>query len=172
MYKEFHVSRRTRAELETLGVEAIRGWQTDQDLFDEAAAEWAGINRTDARCLDILDRKGPMSAGQLAAEVRLTSGAVTAVLDRLEAIGFVRRVRDDVDRRRVMVETTPELMRRSAPVYGPLVEEGSREMATYSLDELEVILDFLERNRRLLAKHTARIHELIAEREAGASKTG
>jgi len=70
------------------------------------------------------------------------------------------------------VETTPELMRRSAPVYGPLVEEGSREMATYSLDELEVILDFLERNRRLLAKHTARIHELIAEREAGASKTG
>jgi len=140
-------------------------------LFDESAAAWAGINRTDARCLDILDRTGPLTAGQLAAEVRLTSGAVTAILDRLEAAGLVRRVRDTVDRRRVMVETTPELMRRSAPVFGPLVEEGSREMERYSDDELEVILDFLVRNRRLLVRHTARIHELIAEREAREAPT-
>jgi len=70
-------------------------------LFDEAAASYAGINRTDARCLDIIDRYGPMTAGQVATEVRLTSGAVTAVLDRLEAVGLVRRVRQSTLAREV-----------------------------------------------------------------------
>jgi len=153
-------------------IETLRGWQTDQDLFDEAAASYAGINRTDARCLDIIDRHGPMTAGQVATEVRLTSGAVTAVLDRLEAVGLVRRVRDTVDRRRVMVETTPELARRSAPVFGPLVEEGMREIASYTDEQLEVIDDFLTRNRRLLNQHTARIHGLLAEREAVTTASG
>jgi DNA-binding MarR family transcriptional regulator len=149
------------------GIETIRGWQTDQDLFDEAVAIYAGMNRTDMRCIDIIERAGRMTAGQLGAAAHLSSGATTAALDRLEAAGLVRRVRDDADRRRVMVEVTPEVERRVGPVFAPFLEDGQVLAAGYSPDEWAVILRFMRDDRALLQKHTARIHRLIEEREAG-----
>ena len=158
------MSRRSRAELEAAGIEAIRGWQTDQDIFDDAAATYADINRTDFRCLDIVDREGPMTAGELAAASRLTSGAITAVLDRLEARGLVHRVRDAADRRRVLVQAAPDLMEQGAVIYGPIAEEGMRQIQSYSDDELELIVDFMERGREMLKRHTTRVLDLIADR--------
>ena len=158
------MSRRSRAEIERAGIEAIRGWQTDQDMFDEAAAAYLGINRTDNRCLDILDRGGRMSAGQLATAARLTSGAVTAVLDRLETAGYVRRIPDSADRRRILVEVTPRVGKESAVIFGPMVEEGAGWIVKYSDAEMETILGFLERNREILQRHTPRVMALAAER--------
>jgi DNA-binding MarR family transcriptional regulator len=166
------MSRRSRSELERAGIDAIRGWQTDQDMFDEAAGAYARINRTDGRCVDILDRDGRMTAGQLAAAARLTSGAITAVLDRLEQAGLVRRVRDAADRRRVLVEVTPRLAEISAPVFGPMVEEGAGWIAKYTDEQLETIVDFLERYREIIARHTTRVMEMTAEREREAGSTG
>src|SRR6185369_12031512 len=111
-------SKRRKRAIDALNRE-VRGWQADQELFDSTVIERAGINRTDWRCLDVLGTRGPMTAGQLAEAVRLTTGAVTGVLDRLEAAGLVRRVRDTKDRRKVIVEVTTELDRLGAPVYGP-----------------------------------------------------
>ena len=148
------------------GVEAIRGWQTDQDIFDDAAATYGRLNRTDTRVIDIVQRAGRMSAGEIATAARLTSGAVTAVIDRLEAAGYARRVRDTQDRRRVLVEVTPELDQMMRPVFGPLAEEGYAAMAEYDDDRLEFIVEFMERARASLNRHTARVHELIAERDA------
>ena len=154
-------------------IETIRGWQTDQDIFDEAAATFAGINRTDFRCLDILDRGGQMTAGQLATSARLTSGAITAVVDRLEATGLVHRVRDPADRRRVLIEVVPDLLQRSLPIYGPIIEEGVATMARYSDEELETILDFMDRGRDMLARNTTRVLALIEERDRdGTDKAG
>ena len=160
------MSRRSREELFAAGAEAIRGWQTDQDIFDDAAATFGGLNRTDTRVIDIVQRAGRMSAGEIATAARLTSGAVTAVIDRLEAAGFARRVRDTEDRRRVLVEVTPALDDWMRPVFGPLAEEGFAEMAKLSDEELEFIVDFMERVRATLNRHTARVHELLAERDA------
>ena len=62
-------------------------------LFSEAVAERAGINATDLESLDFLRREGPMTAGRLAELTGLsTGGAITALIDRLEKAGFVRRV--------------------------------------------------------------------------------
>jgi len=122
--------------------------------------ELAGLNRTDWRCLDIIGTRGPMTAGQLAAAVRLTTGAVTGVLDRLEAAGLVRRIRDTQDRRRVIVEVTDELARQGAPVYGPLIADAAEAHAVFDVDELEVITRFIRIERELLAKHTERIAAL------------
>jgi DNA-binding MarR family transcriptional regulator len=138
----------------------VRGWQADQELFDAVVSERAGINRTDWRCLDILGTRGPMTAGQLAQAVRLTTGAVTGVLDRLEAAGLVRRSRDDNDRRRVMVELTEEVDRRGAPVYGPLVADAAAAHAVFDIDELETITKFIQIERELLARHTDRVAAL------------
>jgi DNA-binding MarR family transcriptional regulator len=149
-------SKRRQAAMDTLNHE-VRGWQADQELFDSTVMERAGINRTDWRCLDILGTRGPMTAGQLAQAVRLTTGAVTGVLDRLEAAGLVRRVRDTQDRRKVIVEVTEKVARQGAPVYGPLVADAAEAHAVFDADELEVITRFIRIERGLLAKHTDRV---------------
>jgi DNA-binding MarR family transcriptional regulator len=148
----------------------VRGWQADQELFDAVAAELAGLNRTDWRCLDLLGTRGSMTAGQLADAAHLTTGAVTGVLDHLEAGGLVRRVRDAGDRRRVIVQVTDEVERRAAQAYGPLVKESAEVMRVFDADQLEVITDFVRRERGLLTRHTARLHEMVADRAGSSSK--
>jgi DNA-binding MarR family transcriptional regulator len=156
------MSRQSREALEAeLGVE-VRGWQVDQDLFDDVVAMLAGLNRTDMRCLDLVAQHGPMTAGDLATAARLTSGAITAVLDRLEERGVVRRVRDTADRRRVLVEVSVDMDALSEPVFGPFVAEASTSIAGYSDRDLKVIIRFLRNSRELLTKHTTRLHELLA----------
>lgn len=139
----------------------VRSWQADQELFDSTVIERAGINRTDWRCLDILGTRGPMTAGQLAEAVRLTTGAVTGVLDRLEAAGLVRRIRDTQDRRKVIVAVTDELDRVGAPVYGPLIADAAEAHAVFDAEELELITRFIRIERDLLAKHTERVAAMI-----------
>jgi DNA-binding MarR family transcriptional regulator len=149
-------SKRRNEAMDALNRE-VRGWQADQELFDSVVMERAGLNRTDWRCLDILGTRGPMTAGQLAEAVRLTTGAVTGVLDRLEAAGLVRRVRDTEDRRRVIVELTEEVDRAGAPVYGPLMADAAQAHAVFDADQLELIARFIRIERELLAKHTKRV---------------
>jgi DNA-binding MarR family transcriptional regulator len=98
-----------------------------------------------------------MTAGQLAAAVRLTTGAVTDVLDRLEAAGVVRRIRDTKDRRRVIVEVTDEVDRLGAPVYDPLIADAIAADAVFDVDQVELITRFIRIERELLAKHTERV---------------
>jgi DNA-binding MarR family transcriptional regulator len=151
--------------MEAEAAELVRRWQVDQDIFDEAAAAYAGLNRTDLRVIDIVQQAGQLTAGHLASEARLTSGAVTAVVDRLEALGLVRRIRDTVDRRRVLIEVVlPKLEERLGPVYGPIAEEAFRDLASYSDDDLTTILEFLRTNREFLARHIERVHALMAQR--------
>ena len=149
-------SKRRKRAMDALNRE-VRGWQADQELFDSTVMERAAINRTDWRCLDILGTRGPMTAGQLAEAVRLTTGAVTGVLDRLEASGLVRRVRDTRDRRKVIVELTDDVARQGAPVYGPLIADAAEAHAVFNADELELITRFIGIERGLLAKHTERV---------------
>ena len=135
----------------------IRKYQTDQDVFDDVASARLGINRTDARCLDIVDRHGQVTAGQLAAEARLSTGAVTTVLDRLERAGLVRRVRDTVDRRRVLVELTDEARSRAWEIWGPIAAESAEQMDRFSDAELVFLRHFLALSIDLLARHLERI---------------
>ncbi len=76
-------------------------------LFHSRVAEVMGLSTTDEKCLDLALRSdGPITAGRLAELSGLSTGAVTGVIDRLEKAGYVRRVRDPHDRRKVLVEVT------------------------------------------------------------------
>lgn len=123
--------------------EAIRANQAATDLFDETLVAFLGINRTDGRCLDIIDRFGKVSAGQLAIESGLTTGAVTAVIDRLEAAGYVCRVRDPVDRRKVWVELTDEMRGITQRIFGFYMRDGGRMLERFTPAELDAIMRFL-----------------------------
>ena len=129
--------------------------QAATDAVDEAVAERLAINRTDLACLTSLYRRGAMSAGQLADESGLTPGAITTALDRLERSGYAQRTRDEVDRRRVLVELTLLARQTAADLYAPVIEAGQAGYAHYSLEELRLLRDFLQRARQTQAEHVA-----------------
>src|SRR4051794_27325872 len=134
----------TKAELIGELFSAVRANQLGTDKMDGTAARAMGVNRTDMRALDIVERLGPIAAGRISIDAGLTSGAVTAVIDRLERKGYVRRVPDPDDRRRVLIEKTEKLDKISKRLYGPLVERSLPWLDKFSVGELEAIIRFLK----------------------------
>jgi DNA-binding MarR family transcriptional regulator len=142
----------------------IRANQRATDTVDEAAAHAMGVNRTDSKCIDILDQHGRMSAGELARQSGLTTGAVTSVIDRLERLDYVRRVADPADRRRVLVELTPRLQRMIEELMGPLGDAGFPLIDRYSDEQLELLIEFTRIGREIQERHAAWLRERLRER--------
>ncbi len=160
------MTRKTKSELIEELIGAVRANQLATDKMDDAAARCLGVNRTDSRCLDVIERLGPVSAGRLATEAGLSTGAVTAVIDRLVAKDYLRRVPDPDDRRRVLVEITDLLEERAGHLYGPLAEESVPALSRYSVAELELITGFLRMGTEMVERRTAAVRAELA-REAG-----
>lgn len=141
-------------------IHLARAHEAANDAFDEVAREKLGINRTDLRCLNIIENDGPMTAGRLAELSGLTTAAVTSVLDRLERAGYARRVREQRDRRQVLVEITPLLAERATPIWGPLGEEARSTLARMSAEELQALIDFYRLGIELNERHIERVRHL------------
>ena len=124
-------------------IEVNRAYQSAVEKMDEAFCKLLNVNRTDGRCLDVIDQRPGITAGELAVAVGLSPGAVTTVLDRLEKRGFVTRTRDPEDRRRVTLRLTPEANRLAWEAYGPLGEMGGPFIQEISDEELKAIIRFL-----------------------------
>lgn len=123
--------------------QAVRLDQVANARFDEVMNRFLGINRTDGRCLDLLDQNQRMTAGQLAEKAGLTTGAVTALIDRLEMAGYIVRKRDETDRRKIWVELTPFTRTIVARIFGQFEEIGALMTSGFSEAELEAILRYL-----------------------------
>jgi DNA-binding MarR family transcriptional regulator len=115
------------------------------------------VSRTDLNCIDIIGLRGALTAGELAAESGLSTGAVTAVIDRLEDAGYARRVRDDEDRRRVKVEVTPKLQRRADEIYTPMVEEWQALMSRATTEQLRLMVEFMREANDVKPRHMKRV---------------
>jgi DNA-binding MarR family transcriptional regulator len=124
--------------------EAVRTSQTTNDMFDDALCQFLAINRTDGRCMDVVDRFGRVTAGQLATESGLTTGAVTVVIDRLEAAGYVVRIRDPLDRRKIWIETTPLVRSITEHIFGHFETLGPVLLQRFSAKQVAGIIEFLE----------------------------
>jgi DNA-binding MarR family transcriptional regulator len=152
-------TRQTKAELiEELGL-AFRANQNAANAIDEAAADVLGLNLTDLHAMDIIQQHGRLTAGELAELSGLTTGAVTAVVDRLERMGYARRVRDEADRRRVMVELTAKAEEAARKVYGKLYLDWVAILERYTVDELRVMLDILRRGSEFGIEAARRLRE-------------
>ena len=145
-----------RALFAALSLE-FRRHQNATDMLDDVAVAILGINRTDGRCLDIIQQNGSMTAGQLAEATGLSPGAITTILDRMEEAGYLQRVRDKEDRRKIMVELTPEATRRTWEIWGPLARWSETELSKYSDAELRFVLEFLRRGRAFVEKYTVEL---------------
>jgi len=114
-----------------------------------------GLNAAERHCLGLL-HGGPQSAGAIATATGLTPAAVTALIDRLEARGFLTRTRSLEDRRKVVIAATDITRELSARYYGAIAKEGEKVMAAFSDAELATILRFttsaLDLQREQLAR--------------------
>ena len=129
---------------------SLRALGTDLDRLDEAVAEKAGLHRTDLRCLEIVARDEPISAGRLAAMAGLSTSAVTSVIDRMERAGRMRRVPDSTDRRKVLVEVTALARREGRAAFAGLVDGTQRLLTRYSHADLVLLDGFLDAVRELV----------------------
>jgi DNA-binding MarR family transcriptional regulator len=148
------VKQTRRAVLKELN-EALRKVSAQSVLLSDTVAKLVRVNSTDLECLDLLMLAGITTAGQLAAHTGLTTGAMTAVIDRLERAGFVRRRRDPEDRRRVLVEALPRGLHEIGPLYRPLAESSERLSERYDDKELALVVDYLTRSFALVTEHVA-----------------
>jgi DNA-binding MarR family transcriptional regulator len=139
----------------------VRASQTATARYDQAVADALGINRTDMRCLDILDREGRLTAGQIAEQTGLTTGAVTTVIDRLERAGYARRIRDSGDRRRVYVELTDDTRRNARRFYADHAAMAESLYKRYSEEEIELLLEFVSRGREFNERKAAELEATL-----------
>jgi DNA-binding MarR family transcriptional regulator len=135
---------------------------TNQDsAFDNLAAERIGLNRTDLHCINIVENSGGLTAGALATESGLTTGAVTGVIDRLERAGYARRVPDPADRRRVKLEVTPKWYARAEKIWGPVASDWATRLGgRFSAEELEQVIEFFRTSNELSRVHLDRLRKM------------
>ena len=137
---------------------AMQAYQRSNAALDDEVGRLLGLNPADLRCLDWLSG-GRMSAGHLSRATGLSSAATTSMIDRLEAKGFVRRIRGDADRRQVLVEMTDEGAQKVWNFYGPLVNDGAGLFARFSAAELTAMLGLVASMQELADKHCSRLRE-------------
>ena len=131
-----------------IGLE-VRQMGAQSVVISEIVAARFGLHTTDLECLDLISMRKEVSAGELAAATGLTSGATTALIDRLAQAGYVERVSDPLDRRRVHVRIKPDTTKPIEAVYLPMQEQMFALWSSYSARDLEAIADFLSRSREL-----------------------
>ncbi len=126
----------------------LRRMNVELDQLGHEFAFQHRLHPTDMRALvAVMDasRGGQiMTPGRLGEELNLTSPSVTALVDRLERQGHLRRIRDQQDRRRVTLEVEPQALALGAEFFGPLNRDLLAAMEAFSEAELEVASRFLE----------------------------
>jgi DNA-binding MarR family transcriptional regulator len=139
-------------------IAAFREAGNQDGAIEDLAAPRLGISPTDLRCLNVIQNAGGLTAGQLAREVGLTTGAVTGAIDRLENAGYAERVHDPADRRRVRLTVTPYFLERAEAIWAPLAADWQRRIAArFTAAELATIVDFLELTSEIGGEHRDRL---------------
>lgn len=140
----------------------VQGYQAAVDDFDREMARILGVNSTDLRCLEALvtEREAEFTPRVIADRLNLTSGSVTTMLDRLERAGYVTREHHTGDRRKVIVRATPDVLKRSWAMIGPMIEDAYTDVtAHFTVDELGVVERFLSRATALQQHHVERLKQ-------------
>ena len=110
----------------------------------EIIAKKAGFSGTDHKYLGFFLQKGKLTPGELSALTGLTTGSVTALIDRFEKKGLVQRKPDVIDRRKVfIVPETEKIITLLKPFYEEFQQETERLISSFTINDREVIQSFL-----------------------------
>ena len=134
-------------------------------LFQEAIAAKLGLNATDYRCLEVLLRGRQMTAKTLAEEVRLTTGAITGIVDHLERAGYVERLENPADRRSVIIKplvTHKGIEKKLGDAMVSYRTAMSKLFGKYDANQTAAIVDFLMEFVQVLKTQTANLRDAPA----------
>ncbi|MFI0483924.1 MarR family winged helix-turn-helix transcriptional regulator [Actinomadura sp. 9N215] len=156
----------TRRKVAAEGIiDALPDWFTALVQLNGLIAERMGLVVTDFHCLHELNRGGPATASSLADRVGLTAGSVSRMIDRLEAADCVRRVPDPHDRRKILIEPTPEGLERVADYYAGLTVRTRENLDSLDDEQLRVLLHFVQTALDDTAAEVARLRSTAAAAE-------
>lgn len=130
-------------------------------MHQHIIAEDMGLHVTDAECIDFLQEMGPSSAGDLAKATRLTTGAITNVIDRLEKAGFVKRSPDPKDRRKVIVTFLPGKHSSAKAHYGALASAVHSLFSQYTKEQTEFLIAHTHSLTEIYQAQTQRIEGVL-----------
>jgi DNA-binding MarR family transcriptional regulator len=102
------------------------------------------VTRTEFDALDELSHSDGLTPGELGERLSLTSGSVTALIDRLERLGWAARAPHPDDRRKLLVRSTPKAVKIGAREIGPLVLAVNAVADRFSERDQRTIERFLE----------------------------
>ena len=165
----------TPERMELIGsvIKEARRMSTRTVVFHAAIADRLGLNPSDHKCADLIcNETGPITAGRLAEVTGLSTGAITGVVDRLEKAGFVARVPDPNDRRRVVIQGTEE---GRAPdmrhLFIPMMESTASLCDTYTNEQLALIVGFMQRCGAITEAQIANLRTNLEQPAQVASET-
>ena len=139
----------TKTDLKKRALAAVRDYGIHLTLFRNAVDAWAGLNATDMECLRFLFLKGIATPSELARQTGLTSGATTAMLDRLEKAGMLERQPNPDDRRGTLITPAKGAAERAASWFESARIAQDELLSSYSESDLEIIADVFERFAKL-----------------------
>jgi DNA-binding MarR family transcriptional regulator len=135
----------TKTDLKKRALMAVRDYGVNLTQFRNAMSEWAGLNGTDMECLRLLFIKRIATPSELARHTGLTSGATTAMLDRLEKAGLIERRPNPDDRRGTLIVPEKSSAEKVAAWFESARKAQDELISSYSESELEIIADIFER---------------------------
>ncbi|HET7026919.1 MAG TPA: MarR family transcriptional regulator, partial [Candidatus Limnocylindrales bacterium] len=140
-------------------VRALRRVNLQGSVFGQSVAIRLGLSDSDVEALEALIDMGAATAGRLGEVLGLSTGAVTRLVDRLEQAGYVRRISDPADRRRVVIEVLPDKAEAVRSMLSRVAAAGSAEMSQFSDSQLELVADFLTRMADVTREEATRLRE-------------
>lgn len=131
-------------------------------LFQQNMAQKIGVSHTDLKSAEILNETGPITAGELSKITGLSTGSVTALINRLEKSGYVKRERDQLDGRKVMIMPIPERQEQIKSHYQSLSMATKDLCSAYNEQEIILINQFVEEITKIMDKEN---DKLMSERQ-------
>ena len=147
----------TKVDLEQQVIVATRAYGISTVLFRNAVGDRLGVNVTDMECLGLLFFKGIATPTELSQHTGLSSGATTALLDRLEAAGLITRRQNPADRRGSLIAVDKIAKRTVGPLFASAREAQNKLIAGYTEKELATLLDFFQKFTALYEAERAKL---------------
>ena len=140
------MTQRNKDDLKQQVIRGAREYGFGSVLFRHVIGERLGVNATDMECLGVILFKGLTTPSELAQYTGLSSGATTAMLDRLEKSELIARRPNPKDRRSTHIVLVKETAEKLAPFFASLREAQDQIVSSYSEPELELLADFFTRS--------------------------
>ncbi|WP_405494645.1 MarR family winged helix-turn-helix transcriptional regulator [Nocardia sp. NBC_00511] len=116
-------------------------------FVNDSIARQLGLRLVDLQVLNLMSLPdGPATPGDITEMTGLPSSTTTRVLDRLEAAGFLRRVSDPADRRKVSLELDTDRLADFESRYRELRSANAARQTLYTEAELELVAGYLEQH--------------------------